>query len=108
MPHSANLLAEYSGQAGMARRPHIDDTFTMTGSFPLVRCGIASRISSTGAKKLTSITWRITDSSELAKCPQLGEAGVVDEDVDAAEFLDGGGNESLAIGGDSQIGRHGE
>ena len=31
MPTSANLLAEYSGHAGIPFRPHIDVTFTTAG-----------------------------------------------------------------------------
>ena len=70
-PHRANLLAEYSGHAGIPRRPHIDDTFTMAGSFPFVRCGIAKWINSAGARKLTSMTRRLISSVESAKWPQL-------------------------------------
>ena len=56
MPTSANLLAEYSAHAGIPLRPHIDVMFTTAGWFPFVRCGIATRVNSTGPKKFTSIT----------------------------------------------------
>ena len=40
------------------RRPHIEATLTMAGCRPCVRIGMAERISSAGAKKLTSMTCR--------------------------------------------------
>src|SRR5439155_1463379 len=66
-----NLLAEYSDHAGIALRPHMEATLTMAGCSPLVRIGMARRISSAGAKKLTSMICRRISSVEFAKYAQL-------------------------------------
>ena len=62
---------QYSDQAGMPRRPHIEATLTIAGCSPCLSSGNACRMSSAGAKKFTSMIFRRTASLESAKCPKL-------------------------------------
>ena len=96
-PHRANLLAEYSVQAGMPRRPHIEATLTMAGCRPWRSTGMARRISSAGAKKLTSMTCRRISSVQSAKWPEAPDPGIVDQHVEAAEALHDCGEHMLPI-----------
>ena len=77
-PTNACLLAQCSGSDGMPHRPQMLATFTTAGRqssvavSPLrMRCGWATRIISTGAKKFTSITRRTISSVEVANSPKL-------------------------------------
>ncbi len=55
----------------MPRRPHIEATLTMAGLRPFRSTGMAKRINSAGAKKLTSMTRRRMSSELSAKWHQL-------------------------------------
>lgn len=57
-PRRANLLAQYSLLKGMPRWPMIEPMLTMIGRRPSRSSGKASRVSSTAAKKLTSMMRR--------------------------------------------------
>ncbi len=77
-PTSACLLPQCSDRLGMPQRPQILATFTTAGRHPggpfnalWSKCGWASRISSAGTKKLTSMTRRRIPSVEVANSPKL-------------------------------------
>ena len=107
MPTRANLLAEYSGQAGIPLRPHMEVTFTTTGRLPIVRYGIAKRVV------------RPAEEVDLHHLPQdfgrrrgevapAPDSGVIDEQVESAERVDRPINESLAIGRSRDVGGDGD
>jgi hypothetical protein len=63
---------------------------TTIGRLPRSSSGTASRINSAAAKKFNSKTWRSrSGEASLGKAAHCALAGVVDEDVQAAECLTG-------------------
>ena len=88
-PRRANLLALYSLICEPARCPRIDAIFTTIGRLPCRNSGNASRVISAAAKKLTSKIFRSRSGSAMSNRPVAPIAGVIHENVEPAEFLDG-------------------
>ena len=69
---------------------------TTIGCRPSRNSGIASRINSTGAKKFTSMIGRKRAGIGFGESAVGGDAGVVDENIEAAELVAGRVERALA------------
>ena len=86
-PHRAYLLAEYSDQAGMARRPHIEATLTMAGCVA-VRQDWNSGADQLGRSEEVDFHDLPHDFfGRIGKVSPACDAGIVDEHVQPAELL---------------------
>ena len=85
------LEAQYAAWYGCARRPAIEAIVTM---LPLLarRCGSAAWLISIGPVRLTPEVPLPGGDVEVLEPPELVDAGHVDQDVEPAELLDGGGD----------------
>ena len=104
-PHRANLLAEYSVQAGMPRRPHIEATLTIAGRRPRSqhRHGQAHQLRRGEEVHFHHLTQdRLGTVGEMAGA---GDARVVDEHVQAVEALGHGVEQPPTLGVGGEVGR---
>src|ERR1700722_18356137 len=84
-PCTANLLAEYSLRAGIPRLPAMDEIFRIAGLFPFLSIGKNTRVVSVRPKKIHLHDLPQPFGTDIGKMPRRPDAGVIDEDIQAAK-----------------------